>query len=207
MTTLLRIDSSSRLADSCSRELGDYFEKSWVSHRAGRRVVRRDLAAKPVPHIAHQTIVGYYTPADRMTAELRSATSLSDALIAELKTADVLVLTVPMYNFSIPSSLKAWIDQIVRIGHTFSFDGTRFGGLVPTERAYVFCAYGASGYAPGGPLSPLNFLEPYLRALLGFLGVKEVRFFSVEATTVDPNRLADNVEQAKRRIDAEVLHA
>lgn len=204
MTTLLRIDSSSRTAASQSRALGDYFEKSWQTRDPGMRVVRRDLIAEPIPHIADRTIAGYYTPAEQFTPELRAATALSERLITELQSANVLLLTVPMYNFSIPSALKAWIDQIVRIGYTFSYDGTNFGGLVKVKQAYVACAYGASGYTNGGPFSPYNFLEPYLNALLGFLGIAEVQFFSVQATTTDAATIAKHFDEAKRYIDTAI---
>ena len=201
MSTLLRIDSSSRTTTSHSRALGDYFEKTWHARNPNDRVVRRDLVSEPIPHIVDQTILGYYTPAEQLTPELRAATALSDRLIAELQSADVLLLTVPMYNFSVPSALKAWIDQIVRIGHTFSYDGKNFAGLVKIKRAYVLCAYGAGGYTDGGPFSAYNFLEPYLKSLLGFLGILEVQFFAVQATTADPATVATNLEVAQRKID------
>ena len=201
MSTLLRIDSSSRTTTSHSRALGDHFEKTWHVRNPSDRVVRRDLVTDPIPHIVDQTILGYYTPAEQLTPELRAATALSDRLIAELQSADVLLLTVPMYNFSIPSALKAWIDQIVRIGHTFSYDGKNFAGLVKIKRAYVLCAYGAGGYTDGGPFSAYNFLEPYLKSLLGFLGILEVQFFAVQATTADFATVATNLEVAQRKIE------
>ena len=205
MTTILRIDSSSRASASQSRGLGDHFEKTWRAHHPETKVVRRDLTANPVPHIVDQTIAGYYTPAEQMTAELRTATALSDQLITELQSANILLLTVPMYNFSIPSSLKAWIDQIVRIGYTFSYDGKTFGGLVRVQQAYVLCAYGAGGYTDGGPFSGYNFLQPYLNALLSFLGISKVQFFSVQATTADASTVANNMEMAKRQIDEAIV--
>ncbi len=204
MTTLLRIDSSSRTTTSQSRALGDYFVNSWTARNPETKLIGRDLVAEPIPHISNQTITGYYTPAEQLTAELRSATALSDYLIAELQSAEILLLTVPMYNFSIPSALKAWIDQIVRIGYTFSYDGKSFGGLVRVKQAYVMCAYGAAGYTDSGPFSAFNFLEPYLKSLLGFLGIPDVQFFSVQATTADPATVAANLEMAKRKIDAAI---
>ncbi len=207
MTTLLRIDSSSRTTDSRSRDLGNHFEKTWLARHPGDRVLRRDLAAQPLPHIANETILGYYTPADQLTTELRAATALSDNLIAELQSADILFLTVPMYNFSIPSALKAWIDQIVRIGKTFSYDGSGFSGLVTVKRAYVICAYGAGGYTQGGPFSAFNFLEPYLKSLLGFLGIRDVQFLDVQYTTAEPASVKVNIDQAKRQIDIAIAGA
>jgi FMN-dependent NADH-azoreductase len=184
MTAVLRIDASSRdtASGSVSRAIGDHLQEALLA-KPGTTLKRRDIAASPLPHISQMTIGGFNTLPDQMTDALREANALSDELIAELRSADVLLLTVPMYNFSIPSALKAWIDQIVRIGHAFAYDGTSFAGLLTGKKAYIACAYDAGGYAPGQPLSIANFTEPYLRFLLGFLGFGNVAFFSVEATT------------------------
>jgi FMN-dependent NADH-azoreductase len=146
MTRLLRIDSSSRLEGSHSRELADYFQNTWCKKYPDDQVIDRDIVKNPVPHIADLTIAGFYTPQAQQTEAMKQAIALSDELIEELQSADVLLLSVSMYNFSVPSSLKAWIDQIVRIGRTFDYDGTNFTELVSVKRAYVICAYGASGY-------------------------------------------------------------
>ena len=200
MKTILRIDASSRATGSQSRALGDFFESAWLNRNRGDRFLRRDVAENPLPHISNQTIIGFYTPDDQLNSELRNATKLSDDLIEELHTADVLLLTVPIYNFSIPSALKAWIDQVVRIGRTFSFDGKTFSGLVTGKRAYVICAYGAGGYAGNGPLAAYDFLKPYLTQLLNFLGIQDIRFFTVEGTTMDPATVAAATDQVRHEI-------
>ena len=197
MPTLLRIDASSRNTASHSRALGDAFEAEWRALHPDAAIVRRDLAAEPVPHIADATIAGFYAAPEAMTPELREATALSDALIAELTVADVLLITTPMYNFSVPSALKAWVDQIVRIGRTFSYDGANFTGLVTGRRAVVACAYGAAGYGEGGPLAAFDLLRSYLQLLLGFLGFTDVRFVTAEATTADEATVAANVTRAQ----------
>ncbi|MBR0927834.1 NAD(P)H-dependent oxidoreductase [Bradyrhizobium diazoefficiens] len=202
MPVLLRIDSSARLQGSVSRDLGDGFEAAWRARGSDFRVTRRDLAADPVPQITQTTIAGFYTAAPEMTAELRAATALSDMLIAELKSADEVLITAPMYNFTIPAALKAWIDQIVRINQTFSYDGTNFKGLLTARRATVASAYGAGGYLAGGPLGGADFCFNYLKFVLGFLGVAEIQQIGVEATTGDPADLARQVEQAKAGIAA-----
>jgi FMN-dependent NADH-azoreductase len=204
VNTLLRIDASARNTTSISRSLGDYFEQAWLDRNPRDRMVRRDVVTEPIGHIAEQTIAGFFTPADRLTDELRAATALSDRLIAELQSADVLLLTLPMYNFSVPSAFKAWIDHIVRNGHTFAYDGSSFSGLVNSRQAYVVCAYGAGGYSEGEPYAAADFLTPYLLFLLHFLGVQDVHFFAVEETTGDQCTLAATIERAKREIDAAV---
>jgi FMN-dependent NADH-azoreductase len=202
MTNILRIDSSSRLEGSYSRQVGDLLEKALVARTAGARVSRRDLGAKPIEHIRNTTIAGYYTPADKMTAELKAATAVSDDVIGEVKAADILLITTPMYNFSIPSSLKAWIDQLVRIGQTFAYDGKSFTGLLPGRKAYVVVAYGAGGYTNGGPFEAADFVQPYLKFLLGFLGITDVTFITVESTTGDGDTIAREMRTAETAIAA-----
>ncbi|MEM9004257.1 MAG: NAD(P)H-dependent oxidoreductase [Cyanobacteria bacterium P01_F01_bin.86] len=201
MVQILRIDSSSRLQGSHSRELADFFQATWLQQYPDDEVIRRDLVAVPIPHITETTIAGYYTPQEQHTEAMQAATALSDELIAELMAADVLLLSVPMYNFSIPSSLKAYIDQIVRVGYTFDMDPERgFYGLVENKQAFVTVAYGAAGYLEG-PFSAMNFLEPYLEALLGFLGIKDIKFFAVEGTSVDPSAFAITKQQIMASIE------
>lgn len=200
MSTLLRIDSSSRLQGSHSRALADHLQAQWLASHTGGKVILRDLVKTPIPHILDITIAGYYTPTDQHTPELRAAVALSDELIAELLSADTLLFSIPLYNFSIPSALKSYIDHTVRIGQTFGHDEkTGLFGLVEGKKAYVTASYGASGYV-GGSLASYNFLEPYMRALLGFIGISDVTFFSVEGTSTDPATLAATQEKALAEI-------
>lgn len=201
MSTLLRIDASSRVSGSRSRDLGDHLEARWRQRHPDGIVRLRDVTAEPLGHIAPATIAGFYTPTDQMTADLRSATELSDRLIAELQSADALLITTPMYNFTVPSALKAWIDQIVRIGHTFAYDGASFSGLARTDVAYVLCAYGAGGYTGGGPLASADFVTPYLGFLFQFLGISRVSFIGIEGTTGDADRVEAGMSRARGEID------
>jgi FMN-dependent NADH-azoreductase len=187
---LLRIDSSARLQGSHSRELGDYFERAWAQRFPTAAITRRDVVAQSISHIENTTIDGMFTPPDQHTPEMTAALAQSDHLIAEIKAADALLITVPMYNFGIPSALKAWIDQISRIGHTFSYDGKSFTGLLGGKKAYVVIAYGAGGYTEGGGFAAANFVEPYLKFLLSFLGLDEVLIFNDEATNTNPDGIA-----------------
>lgn len=202
MTTILRIDASSRLDGSYSRQIGDMLEKRLAATTPSALIIRRDLGAKPVEQIRSMTIAGYYTPADKMTVELMAATALSDEIIGEVKAADMLLITTPMYNFSIPSALKAWIDQLVRIGQTFSYDGKDFTGLLPGKKAYVVVAFGAGGYTNNGPFAAADFVQPYLRFLLGFLGITDVTFITVENTTGDGGTIEREVKKAEAAVDA-----
>lgn len=195
MSYLLRIDASSRHETSHSRALADAFETAWRAKNPGRPVVHRDLAAHPIGHISDTTIAGFYTPDDQLDERLRDATALSDALIGELNGADTVLIATPMYNFSVPSALKAWIDQIVRVNRTFSYDGTSFTGLVKARRVVIVCAFGAAGY--GDALKAADFVSPYLKFLFGFLGVGDVSVITAEATTADEDTVARNVGEAR----------
>ncbi len=201
MNTVLRIDASARHQGSVSRDLGDYFQSKWLTRFSEDRFIGRDLQEERIGQMEQDTIEGFYTPKEQMTDHLKKATALSDQLIGELQGADVILLTTPMYNFSVPASLKAWIDQVVRIGHTFSYDGHQFGGLVHSDRAYIISAFGAPGYQQGGALQEANFLEPYLKFLLNFLGVKEVHSIPLEGTTAGEAHVASQMTQVKAQID------
>ncbi len=194
MTNILRIDASARPGPahaagdqaSFSRTLADAVQQGLTAHHGGQVATMRDLAADPLPAIANATIKGFYTPAEAMDDRLRAATALSDTLIAELESADILVISTPMYNFAVPAALKAWIDQIMRINRTFAYENGEFSGLLKGKRAYVAYSYGAGGYGEGGPLQSFDFMRPYLTMILNFIGIEEVTSFAVEATTADP---------------------
>ncbi|MEM9245569.1 MAG: NAD(P)H-dependent oxidoreductase [Cyanobacteria bacterium P01_F01_bin.153] len=201
MARLLRIDSSSRLDGSRTRALADYLQAAWLAKYPDTEVIARDVVETEIPHIAQIAIAGSYTPPDQRSADMTEALALSDILINELMTSETLVFSVPMYNFSVPSALKAWIDQIVQINRTFTFDGTTYEGLVTAKRAFVICSYGAAGYVGDGPFSSLNFLSPYMEGLLGFLGVAQVQCFHLEGTAFDAETIAANVKQVQQEID------
>lgn len=193
--TLLRIDASARSEGSFSRRIADAVETRWRAAYPHGRVIRRDLAARPIAHIDDATIRGYYTPAADLTPELRAATALSDALIAELETAHTVLIASPIYNFSVPSALKAWIDQVVRIGHTFAYENHAFRGLLDGPRAVLALAYGAGGYA--GPLRSMDFLRPYLEGVLRFIGIEQIDVLAGEATTADAATANANLDAAR----------
>ena len=174
MPTLLHVDSSP-LESSVSRELTREFVKTWkVAHPDGK-VIGRDLAKFAPKPVDAAWVGAAYTPEGGRTPEQKETLALSDELIAELETADEYVFGVAMHNFSIPSVLKLWIDQIARSGKTFSYGEGGVQGLLQGTKATVLMASGGV-YELGTPSGALNFVEPYLRAVLGFLGVKDVKF-------------------------------
>lgn len=199
MQKLLRIDVSARIDGSHSRALADEVQAHWLSTHPGGVVQLRDLAKDPIEHIENDTIVGYYTAEDDMTDPLRNATALSDKLIDELMSADALLISTPMYNFTIPSALKGWIDQVVRIHKTFGYaeDGS-LHGMVKNKPVYITTALGAQ--FSGTPLVAMDYLHPYMKAVLGFIGFEQIEIFSVESTAVDENQLALNKENVLAEI-------
>lgn len=200
MATILRIDSSARVEGSHSRQLADFVQQTWLQKHPDDHVILRDVTQPAIPHVNELAIAGFQTPPEQQTPDMKQAVSLSNELIAELKQADVLLISAPMYNFSIPSAMKAWVDQIVRVGHTFAVEGTSFKGLLTTQQAFIVSASGAGGYQTGGPFESLNFVEPYLEKLLGFLGVQEIRCFSAQGMMAGPEEQGAIVEQVKHAI-------
>ncbi|QDG75135.1 FMN-dependent NADH-azoreductase [Labrenzia sp. PHM005] len=199
MTQLLRINSSSRMEGSHSSAIADVFESEFCQKNPGCNVITRNVADGSIPFIAQETIEGFYAPQDDLSGEQKAATELSDELIKEVQDADTLLLAVPIYNFTIPAALKAWVDQISRIGHTFSMDETGFHGLVNARRAVIICTYGSEGYLDGEPFSQANFVQPYLEFLLGFLGIKEIEFINIQGTaTAAPEQFEDRLRSAKQ---------
>jgi FMN-dependent NADH-azoreductase len=181
--TLLRIDSSPMAgAASFSRQLTDEFVQRWQERNPDGSVVTRDLAVTALPVLDAGWIAAAYTPENARTAEQHAALSASDTLTAELHAADEYVLGVPMHNFSIPGALKLWIDQVARAGKTFTYAGGAPAGLLRDKTATLILTSGGN-YEPGSPAAAMDFVEPYLRSVFGFLGVTNVRIVRAGGTS------------------------
>lgn len=198
MKTLLRIDSSSRIKGSHSRALADYVEKRWREENPEGKVIFRDLVENQMPHIHNSTIVGFYTPLENWSEAAAEATALSDVLISELKAADELLISSPLYNLNISSNLKAYFDQVVRIGHTFNIDEKGYYGLLENKIAYIAMVKG--GVYKDTVMEQYDFQEPYLKAILGHMGIKRTHSFSLEGTT-DSDILEKNKKKVYELID------
>ena len=181
MATLLHLDSSP-LESSVTRELGREFLKTWKTTHPEGRVIYRDLATFAPTPVNGAWVGAAYTPESARTNEQKEALAFSDELVGELEQADEYVIGVAMHNFSIPSVLKLWIDQISRAGKTFSYGEYGPKGLLLNKKATLLTASGGV-YEPGTPLGALNFAEPYLRAVLGFMGVTEVNVVNAGGTS------------------------
>jgi FMN-dependent NADH-azoreductase len=174
---LLQIDSSAR-SSSVTRQLTAKFVEEWKRNYPAGEVIQRDLTTTMFPHITDDWGATRLEPS-QLTPAQRNYLSMSDHLIEELEAADIIVIGAPMHNFAIPSSLKAWIDQIVRLGKTFGYGPSGVRGLLAKKRVIVVTARGGA-YPKGTPGEKLDFQEPYLRHILGFIGLTDVTFIHAE---------------------------
>lgn len=204
MAQLFHIDASPRGNRSHSRALTREFVNTWMTSHPADTVVYRDVGHYPPPPVDEAWIAAAFTPAGERTAPMREALKISDALVDELLAADILVIGLPMYNFSVPSSFKAYIDQIVRIRRTFDFDpGDQqqpYKPLVHGKRIFIIVATGDAGYENGGRLAGLNHLDPYLRTLFRFIGVTDLTFVYIGNDEFGGERLANSLLHARARI-------
>lgn len=172
---VLRIDSSARRDGSVSRRLADDLIEQLELSEGPLDLRVRDLAVEPPPFVGPAWVDANFTPPEGRSAEQRAALAGSDALVAELKDADVLVIGVPIYNFGIPAALKAWVDQVARARVTFRYTEKGPEGLLGGKRAYLVVASG--GTAVG---SAIDFATGYLRHVLGFLGIDTVEIVAAD---------------------------
>jgi FMN-dependent NADH-azoreductase len=194
MSTLLRIDSSPQSREtSFSRRLTSEFVSRWSQAHPDGRVITRDLAATSLVPVDAEWIAAAHTPEVNLTPRQKELLGASEELIGELQHADEYIIGVAMHNFSIPSVLKLWIDQVVRSGKTFAYANGAPAGLLQGKKATFIVASGGV-YEPGTPRAAMNFVEPYLRAVFAMLGVTDVAFiyaggtaqvrYGVEAATI-----------------------
>ena len=184
MTHVLLLDASARISRSLSRRLTTEFFNLWCARRPGDRIVRRDLARDPPPHVTEDWIVSAFVAPKERSFEQRRALEASDRLIDEVLAADVIAIGTPMYNYGMPSTLKAWVDQVVRVGRTFSFDLAR--GDQPIEpiqtgkSLVVMTSSGEGGLDPDGPNASLNHLDGHLATALRLIGISHHHTVRIE---------------------------
>ena len=189
---ILELNASGRHGDSVSRMLSAEVVGAIEERLANAAIVRRDLAAG-IGFVNNAWIDAAFASGDAAAAP---GLAESDALIAELKAADVLVIGTPIYNFSIPAALKAWFDQVARASVTFRYTQDGPVGLLEGKKAYVVVA---SGGVPVG--SPVDFATPYLRHMLGFLGISDIEFIAADSLS---SRGDEAIEAARTDIDRRI---
>jgi len=184
MPTLLHISVSPRGKDSISRRLGDAAVEAWKANNPDGRVVERDLAKTPLTFVDVDWIAGAFSPPEYHTENHKKALALSNELVSELLEADDIILATPMYNFTVPATLKAWIDQVVRAGKTFRYtaSGTPEGLLAAQNKKVLVIIASGGSYPEGSPMAALNYEIPYLRFILAYMGITDVRFIQAGGT-------------------------
>ena len=196
MKTLLQIRSSIFGDNGQSTQLASRFIEKWRAANPGGRVIVRDLAAEPIPHIDAVRFGAFLSKPEERTPAQIAIVRHSDALIQELKGADVVVLGLPMYNFGIPSTLKAYFDHIARAGVTFNYTAKGPVGLLTGKQVYVFAARG--GLYAG---TPKDTQTGYVRDFLGFLGMNDIEFVYAEGLAVSPESKEQSLGKARAQVD------
>lgn len=197
MEKILMIHASPLTEHSNSRAMAAHFKARLLERHPEARIVERDLARQPLPHIDATMIGSYYTAPDQRTEEQKQAIATSEALVDELLAADTIVIGTPMHNFSITSGLKAWIDHVARVGRTFQYTENGPRGLVEGKKVYVLSASGGN-YSEETPVAAMNHIDPYLKTILGFMGMTDVTFIHAWGMASSEEGLT----KAKAEIDA-----
>lgn len=195
MSNVLVIESSVRHEGSISRQLTAEFVEQWRKANPQDQVKIRDLARETVPHLDADLLGGWMKPAEGQSEAERVALARSNQLTEELLAADVLVLAAPMYNFTIPSTLKSWLDHVLRAGVTFQYTAEGPQGLLKGKRAYVLTARG--GVYAG---TAIDHQEPYLRQALAFIGITDVSFIHAEGLNMGGDAPAVGLAKARTQL-------
>lgn len=196
MRTLLRLDASAQTTQSHSRGLADYYQAQWLTKHPNGKIIARDLVRDPVPHLDEATITVFY--AGGTVCENESPPSgiiLSDQLIDELKQADDILVSSSVYNFGIPSALKAWVDHIVRFGHTIAAGEHGPVGLLENKHVYLLTARG------GTPERSPDYQSPLLHAVFSYIGIQKIDWISLEGTRIPDGQLHERLHKIHAAID------
>jgi len=197
MKTLLQIRSSIFSNDGQSSRLAERFVARWRASNPGGKVIVRDLAKEPIPHLDAARFVAFLAKPEERTPAQQAVVDYSDALIGELKRADVVVLGLPMYNFGVPSTLKAYFDHVARVGETFKYTEKGPVGLLTGKKVYVFAARG--GMYAG---TPNDTQTPFIRTFLSFLGMSDIEFVYAEGLAISEASKQHSLARAEAVIDA-----
>jgi len=197
MKTLLQIQSSIFSDGGQSSRLAERFVAAWRASNPGGKVIVRDLAKEPVPHLDAARFAAFVAKPEERTPEQQAVVDYSDALIGELKRADVVVLGLPMYNFGLPSTLKAYFDHVGRAGETFKYTEKGPAGLLTGKKVYVFAARG--GMYAG---TPNDTQTPFIRTFLSFIGMDDIEFVYAEGLAISEASKEKGIARAQAAIDA-----
>ncbi|GGJ40941.1 FMN-dependent NADH-azoreductase [Deinococcus roseus] len=197
MARILHLDSSARTEGSFSRQLSREFVETWLKLNPQDTVTYRDLGTTPLPFVDQHWLKAVFAPSTPPAAQEQSALTVSDLLIDELEAADVLVFGVPIYNFSVPASFKAYLDQVIRMGRTTRFTSAGPEGLLKGKQAYIITASGSD--FSQDPWKSLDHHTPLIKTTLGFMGITDVTFIKQHGYT--PESQQANLQEARKHIE------
>jgi FMN-dependent NADH-azoreductase len=197
--TILHIDSSPLGERSVSRKLTAKALAELKAKHPDSKIITRDLGANPLPHLSGAVIGAFFTPPDKRDTHLSEAIKLSDQAVDELAAADVIIIGTPMWNFGIPSSLKAWIDHIVRAGRTFKYGANGSESLLPPGKKVIIVSSRGGVYSDG-PMKSMDYQETYLKAIFGFIGLHDVSFIRSEGAAMGEDAAKIAAQSAEKQL-------
>lgn len=206
MKKMLVIHASPRGERSHSRRLAESFLDVWQAGNPGAQVTRREVGRAFIPHVTEAFVAANFYPEPQSLPKVMKADlQLSDELVGELIEHELLVISMPLYNFGVPSGLKAWIDQIVRMGLTFNITQDRHGiaqyeGLLKGKKALIITCRGGSGFGPGGEFEWMNHADPHLRTALGYIGIDDISVIAAEGEESDKSVFQRSYDEAERQL-------
>lgn len=218
MKKLLIINASARTLRSHSRELTGVFVEQWKKRFPASNIIFRELGNAEVPHMTEKWISAALKPKESRTGEDLHILETSDTFVSELKEADVIVIGSPMYNWSIPSPLKAYIDQVMRVNETFrpnrADKQNPYTGLLQNKTLVLLLSRGSVGYAPGEANEHMNFQDNYLKTVFGVMGISDVHLIAIEGASAPSEELVKSIACARNEIgsffdcyhDTEAIH-
>lgn len=205
MNRILAIHASPRGERSHSRRLAEVFLSAWQARHPASRLTRREVGRALIPPVNEAFVAAaFYPEPESRPLSMQADLALSDELVGELLGHDLLVISTPMYNFSVPSGLKAWIDQIVRLGltfnHTLDNGVAQYEPLVLGKKALIVTSRGGFGFGPGGELEAMNHADPLLRTALGFIGITDITVIAAEGEESAERTFQISVAEAEQRL-------
>lgn len=206
MKKMLAIHASPRGERSHSRRLAESFLDVWQAGNPGAQVTRREVGRAFIPHVTEAFVAANFYPEPQALPKVMKADlQLSDELVGELIEHELLVISMPLYNFGVPSGLKAWIDQIVRMGLTFDISldsngNAQYQALLKGKKALIITSRSGSGFGPGGEFEWMNHADPHLRTALGYIGIDDISVIAAEGEESDKSVFQRSYDEAERQL-------
>ncbi len=204
MTSILRIDASARKNRSITRDLTDRFVRHWLAVQPDTAVIDRDVGVNPPPMITEDWIAAAFSNEKERTAEQKALLATSDIVIDELDRADIIVIGAPMYNYGMPAALKAWVDQVVRINKTFTFDLARgdrpIAPIMSGKTLVLLTSWGEFGFGPGEINDGANHFIPHVKTVSKYFGVDRFHHVGVEYQEFGDERFTASRSAAEKSV-------